>query len=304
MQSITSPAAITDVPNGTAKTAAALGLPATVELVTDNGSMNANVAWNVEASNYDPAVKEEQTFTVDGTVTLPEGVDNPNNVALTTSIQVTVLQASTQPGSTLTGVHQVAPGQTFDVTMGLSGVTESVYQQIYAQDLTLHYDPTNVQFDSVTSLRDEFEVIDHKEIAPGQIRIVAASVGTKQGVSAQGDLLKYKFTVKSEAQETDTTVSVGDVAIANGEGNVLPLKGASHALQISIPVDKSGLNASIASAQAKHDAAVEGNEDGLYVIGSKAQLQSAIDTANAIANDPNTTQQQVDSVKSALEAAV
>ncbi|WP_314584846.1 carbohydrate-binding protein [Paenibacillus terrigena] len=304
LQSIQAPAAITGVANGTAKTATALGLPATVALVTSSGNVNANVAWNVDASSYEPSKSTEQTFTVSGTITLPTGVVNPNNVDLKTSIQVTVLQASTRPGSTLTGAHQAAPGQTFDLTMGLSNVTESVYQQMYAQDLTLQYDPANVKFDSVTSLRDGFEVIDHKEIVPGHIRIVAASVGAKQGVSAQGDLLKIKFTVKSAAQAADTIVSVGDVAIANSEGNELQLNGASHKVQISISIDKSGLNAAIASAQAKHDAAVEGNGHGLYVVGSKTQLQSAINAAKTTANDPNATQQQVDSAKSTLEAAI
>ncbi|MFD0616065.1 LamG-like jellyroll fold domain-containing protein [Paenibacillus sp. GCM10027629] len=301
---ITAPVAITGLANGTAKTAAALGLPATVELVTDAGRMNANVAWNVEASSYDPAIKAEQTFTVEGTVTLPEGVKNPNNVTLTTRIQVTVLQASTQPQSSLTGAHQVVPDQTFDITMGLSGVKESVYQQIYAQDLTLHYDPANVKFDSVTSLRDGFEVIDQKETVPGQIRILAASVGANQGVPAQGDMLKFKFTVKSDTKATDTTFSVGEVAIANGEGNELQVNGNSHKLQISTSVDKALLNAAIASAQTMHDAAVEGNGHGLYLSGSKTKLQSAIDAARATSIDPIATQQQVDSAKSALEAAI
>ena len=301
---ITAPAAISGVSNETAKTAEALGLPATVELVTDAGSMNANVAWNVGDSSYDPAVKAEQTFTVDGTVTLPDGVGNPNNVALTTSIQVTVLQASTMPQSTLTGAHQVAPGQTFNVTMGLSNVTQSVYQQMYAQDLTLHYDPANVTFDSVTSQKDGFKVIEQKEMMPGHIRIVAASVGANQGMAAQGDLLKFKFTVKSDTKATDTTVSAGDVVIANGEGNELQVNGNSHKLQISTTVEKSLLNAAIASALTKHDAAVEGNGHGLYAVGSKAQLQSTINAAKATANDPNATQQQVDNAKSLLEAAV
>ena len=302
--SITAPVAITGLANGTAKTAAALGLPSTVELVTNKGKAIANVTWNVESSSYDPSVKTAQTFTVNGAVTLPDGVVNPNNVASTTSIQVTVLQASTMSQSTLTGAHQVAPGQTFDVTMGLSNVTQSVYQQMYAQDLTLHYDPANVKFDSVTSLNDEFKVIEQKVMVPGHIRIVAASVGANQGVPAQGDLLKFKFTVKSDTKATDTTVSVGGVVIANGEGTELQVNGNSHKLQISTTVDKSLLNAAITSAQTKHDAAVEGNENGLYAKGSKAQLQSAIDAAKATANDPNATQQQVDNAKSLLEAAI
>lgn len=84
------PAAITELANGTAKTAAALELPATIELVTDAGSVNAKVTWDINRASYDPSAKTAQTFTVTGTVTLPEGVSNPNNVALTTDITVTV----------------------------------------------------------------------------------------------------------------------------------------------------------------------------------------------------------------------
>ncbi|NOU74528.1 hypothetical protein GC098_24550, partial [Paenibacillus sp. LMG 31458] len=283
---ITAPADITGLANGTAKTTDALGLPATVALVTDTGSVNANVAWNVESSSYDPAQKTSQTFSVNGTVTLPAGVVNPNNVALTTSISVTVLAAPSLPQSTLTGVQQVTPGQTFNLTMGLTGVTQSVYQQVYGQDLTLHYDPMSLQFNSVTSLKDGFKVIDQEEKVPGQVRIVAAGVGSN--VYAQGDLLSFQFTAKSVTQATYmTTISVDHVVIANAQGNELQVGGASYAIQISIPVDKSLLNALIASAQAKYNAAAEGNGDGLYAIGAKAQLQSAIDTANAIAIDPN-----------------
>ena len=305
LTSITTPAAITGVVSGTAKTAAALGLPATAELVTNTGSMNANVTWNVDGSSYDPAVRTQQTFTVSGTVTLPAGVVNPANVALTTSVSVTVLPAPATPKSTLTGVQQVLSGQTFTLTMGLADVTQSVYQQVYAQDFTLQYDPASVQFDSVTSLKDGFQVIDKNETVPGQIRIVAASTGAN--VPAQGDLLAIQFKAKSVTQATNTTISVDHVVIANAQGNELQVGGASREIQITvpaIPVDKSLLNATITSAQAKYDAAVEGSGDGLYVIGSKAQLQSAIDAAKAAANNSNATQQQVDSAKTALEAAV
>ncbi|NOU74659.1 hypothetical protein GC098_25240, partial [Paenibacillus sp. LMG 31458] len=305
VKSITAPAAITGVVNGTAKTAAALGLPAMTELVTDTGSMNADVTWNVDASSYDPAVRTQQTFTVSGTVTLPAGVVNPNNVALTTSVSVTVLPAPAAPKSTLTGVQQVLSGQTFILTMGLADVTQSVYEQVYAQDFTLQYDPASVQFDSVSSLKDGFQVIDQKETAPGQLRIVAANVGAN--VPAQGDLLTIQFKAKSVTEATNTTISVDHVVIANAQGNELQVGGASREIQItvpSIPVDKSLLNATIASAQSMYNAAVEGNGDGLYAIGSKAQLQSVIDEAKAAANNSSATQQQVDSTKAALEAAI
>jgi hypothetical protein len=43
------------VKNGTAKNAAALGLPATVMIETEDGSeLTANVIWDVEDSSYNP----------------------------------------------------------------------------------------------------------------------------------------------------------------------------------------------------------------------------------------------------------
>ncbi|WP_409340370.1 LamG-like jellyroll fold domain-containing protein [Paenibacillus sp. MBLB4367] len=303
LKSITAPAAIQGVANGTVKTAEALGLPSTVELVTDKGNKNVAVSWDVAAANYDHSLTIEQTFTVNGTVTLPAGVLNPDNVALTTSISVTVLPALTMPQSTLTGLQQAAAGQSFEITMGLTGVTQSVYQSVYAQDLTLHFDPAFIQFDSVASLNDGFKVIDQKETAPGQIRIMAASLAAN--VPAQGDLLAFKFTAKTATQAAHTTtISVDHVVIAGGQGNELQVNGASHEIQIMNSVDKSLLNALIANAQTMYNAAVEGNGDGLYAIGSKAQLQSAIEAASAIANDPNADQQQVDIAKTTLEAAV
>lgn len=90
VESIQSPTAITDVAYGTAKTASALGLPSKVKLVTDQGSKDAEVTWNVDSCSYDLSVTTEQTFTVNGTVTLSNGILNKNNIPLATQISVTV----------------------------------------------------------------------------------------------------------------------------------------------------------------------------------------------------------------------
>jgi hypothetical protein len=94
LTNITTPTAIAGLTNGTAKIAAALGLPSTVTLVTDSGNVTANVTWNVASCSYDASSTVAQTFTVSGTVTLPTGVVNTNSVSLTTSISVTVNAAS------------------------------------------------------------------------------------------------------------------------------------------------------------------------------------------------------------------
>jgi hypothetical protein len=89
--SITTPSAITGVANGTPKTAEALGLPLSVVMATYDENVNADVIWDVDASSYDVSIITEQTFSITGTVSLPEGVVNPNNsIALITTISVTV----------------------------------------------------------------------------------------------------------------------------------------------------------------------------------------------------------------------
>ncbi|NOU76730.1 hypothetical protein GC098_36140 [Paenibacillus sp. LMG 31458] len=123
LNSITAPADITGVAFGSAKTADALRLPGTVSLVTDEGVGNANVTWNVDASNYDPTVMTVQTFTVNGTVTLPTGVANPNNVPLTTSISVTVNKII----QSATATSEETAGENDSASMAIDGNPQTIW---------------------------------------------------------------------------------------------------------------------------------------------------------------------------------
>ena len=103
LKNIISELSVSGIANGASKTANGLNLPATVSLVADQGNVNANVTWNVNSCAYDPSKTTEQTFTVNGTVTLPAGVTNPNNVPLTIRISVTVASSGGgTPGPTAT----------------------------------------------------------------------------------------------------------------------------------------------------------------------------------------------------------
>ena len=46
----------------------------------------------MDSSSYDPFISEEQTFTVDGTVVLPDNVANPDGISLEVTIHLTVLK--------------------------------------------------------------------------------------------------------------------------------------------------------------------------------------------------------------------
>ncbi|WP_281869622.1 chitobiase/beta-hexosaminidase C-terminal domain-containing protein [Brevibacillus parabrevis] len=100
--------AITGLPNGTAKTASALGLPSQVEVTLNSGAtIEVDVDWMVADASYDPDSKEKQTFTVQGNlVHLPGGITNPQN--LTASIQVTVLADSAKE-TDIVRVAELAP---------------------------------------------------------------------------------------------------------------------------------------------------------------------------------------------------
>ena len=87
---IQNPSHVKGVKNGVEKSAKALGLPSKVVINTTEGKMKAKVKWNVKECTYDPSVKQEQTFKVNGTVVLPDGVENPDQISLITAVKVTV----------------------------------------------------------------------------------------------------------------------------------------------------------------------------------------------------------------------
>jgi len=100
LNSITTPAAITGLANGTARTKEALGLPEKVTISTEDPAITtADVDWDLTtlaSGYYDPAVLTEQTFAVNGAITLPSAIDQ-NGKNLTTTISVTVSAAVLAP---------------------------------------------------------------------------------------------------------------------------------------------------------------------------------------------------------------
>lgn len=124
LTAITTPAAITGLTNGTAKTAAALGLPATVGITTSNGNTtSAAVVWDLSSVSYDPSGTGAQTFTVPGTMTLPDGMTNSGNISLGVQISVSVEAAP------------ILPDPQFKLTMNTT--IDSVPTAIAAADNTL-----------------------------------------------------------------------------------------------------------------------------------------------------------------------
>lgn len=113
--SIIQPEDITEVTNGTEKTAEALGLPESVTIETQDPSITeAEVSWNLDSTAYDPSVLTEQTFQVSGTVILPEDITNTDNISTDITIYVTVLAKEDTPDIPTEHIHNWHSSWKFD----------------------------------------------------------------------------------------------------------------------------------------------------------------------------------------------
>ena len=87
---IQNPSEISGIANGTAKDAQKLKLPSAVVIETTGGNAKAKVSWDVKNCSYNVSDTAAQSFTVKGAVTLPDGVDNNNDIDLLAYVKVNV----------------------------------------------------------------------------------------------------------------------------------------------------------------------------------------------------------------------
>ena len=95
------------VANGVEKSADGLQLPGTVKITTNKGEMNASLKWDIKGCAYNQKSTEAQKFSVKGTVVLPDGVTNPDNLSLVVSANVSVKRGpivSDAANNTITGI--------------------------------------------------------------------------------------------------------------------------------------------------------------------------------------------------------
>lgn len=182
---IVNPPAINGLMNGTAKSSAALGLPATVNIITSEGNKSAAVVWDVATCTYNPYSINTQSFIVAGILTLPSGVVNINNINLSITTSVTVNQIA-NPGSSTGGssnngggtgesnpitntesklpsvegseakgwdsiTQYIAEKNTGSITVNMSGdttVKQDVFEAVKGKDIDLTFDLGNgIQWD-------------------------------------------------------------------------------------------------------------------------------------------------------------
>ncbi|MEN6326084.1 MAG: S-layer homology domain-containing protein [Syntrophomonas sp.] len=232
LQSITTPAPITGVANGTAKTAEALGLPPTVALATDNGSVSASVYWAVYACPYDISSLAAQTFDISGAVTLPTEVVNPNNVSLTTSINVTVDAAGTGNQSdirvsvlpkTVTLTRAGAKQQLTATVVGTAAVTRTV---AWASD-----NPAAATVDNAGLVT---------AVARGTAVITAAS--TEDNTKADTSVITVAISASSDDSLENFSSANSSLVRSTGSGNITNISAYELNKASGLTVQGSGAN--------------------------------------------------------------
>ncbi|WP_072338138.1 MULTISPECIES: NEAT domain-containing protein [unclassified Paenibacillus] len=180
-----------------------------------------------------------------------------------------------------------------------------------------------LNFSVLHGTKDQLSSMNNYFLKPG----VYSDVNGKKRITLtlKDSTIIPSFKVEQNGVLTETTVISTDTAantrvvqfetadlatLLNGQVHISTVANGQpyemdHAIRLKLyEADKAVLAALIASAQGKHDAAVEGTEVGQYPAGAKAALQTAIDAAKAANTSVSASQQTVDAAVGALQQAV
>lgn len=253
-----------------------------------------SVAWQNVAYNQPP----HPSFYLGNGM---EAAPKPNVYTVGSYAETVVDSGSVEASAVLTGPAATNSGSTVNVSFRLDNVNG---QEVYAQDITLTYDPGKMDFKGITSMdEDQFMIVDQKvDIENGKIRFLAVHLGEAQA-SLDGTLAKLQFKTKKNAEAGLTNISVTKAVIADGQGQETTIAGSTYSLKID-SIDHSVLENIIADAQALYASAVEGTQVGQYPVGSKASLRAAVDQALAVMDDEEASAAEIEQAAASLNTAL
>ena len=194
---------------------------------------------------------------------------------------------------------EVESGEEFQVVLGVDGMNDSVY----AQDLTIKYDP-NV-----------FTFVEEEAIAPtetvgisqeaGSIRLLLA---TDKGIKDGNQAVRLNFKAYTSVTTT-SAITIEDIqlgVIENGESSITKLESVINNIVVKKqenPIDKTVLNDTIREAEALSSQAVVGTNPGQYPQDAKDTLDRAIETAKKV-SETSEDQETINQATATLKEAI
>lgn len=217
------------------KTAVSLAEGGTLELkamVQPENATNKYVTW----SSSDKLIAKVEV--VDGKAVVTGLKTGSAGITVTTAdgnfhatAQVTVTKVVTVPATTLLAPSSVLTGQNFTVRVGLSDVTNAVY----AQDLTIAYDPSLMEFVSAKSAQTGISLVSKSEATPGKVRFIVASEGAGHAISGSADVLELTFKAKDIVLPATARLAVEAAVLGDAQGHETSATLGSASVSITTP---------------------------------------------------------------------
>lgn len=203
----------------------------------------------------------------------------------------------------LAGPEQVQIGESFELTYGLSEGTK-LYQ---AQEVTLQFDPAQVQFEGFVepSEKEGFIIVEYK-LGEGELTFIAVNV-SKNPESSNKKLVKLRFkAIAPTAENAATSIKVTELQLANAPDEEIYGFGTEYKVTIQDvkEVDKSDLNKLIAEVEQVLENAQVGSLPGQYPAEAKAALQQALQQAQATVDNVKLTQAELEAAITTLKQAL
>lgn len=186
-----------------------------------------NMEYSVDGGlSYTPyQAAQILTFSGNQTVLVRVAANETNAAGLTKSLTFTVNPI--ELAASLTGPGSVAAGDPFTAAYGLNHAGE-----VYAQDVTITYNPDLVTFLSAKSLKEGLVIVKQAE-KPGQIRFITASTGVNSA-NAIGELLQLDWKAQAILHAQSAIFTLSNLKIANGEGAETTVPDSSLNVQITV----------------------------------------------------------------------
>ncbi|WP_139999885.1 carbohydrate-binding protein [Paenibacillus paridis] len=220
----------------------------------------------------------------------------------------------------LNGPTSAFAGQTIEWSVSLEAVElPSDYKTIKA---VVKYDPAKIEFASIVddngtpdNSEDDIVMLDEQAYALNSTKqsLIGSAIKPETGEIlllltnneewSDGELLKLKGRILANAEPGAATVSITEFTSAGTDNEAaFHVEQAVHG--IAVGVDKTALNALIATATQFHAQAVAGSQPGQYPQSAKNSLQAAIEAAQAVNENAAANQVAITAAISVLQSAV
>jgi heme-binding NEAT domain protein len=209
-----------------------------------------------------------------------------------------------------TGITQAVYGNEFQVAVKISGVTDSVYRQVYEHEATVHYNPDELELVGLLTINTSYFLApEQTDLSAGVVKVShKLKSPSKPYAFSGGEEKSFSVFVFKPRLNTanQPVVNVTGITISNGQGDKLTLNDAQYTMNVVPAGNKAALKALVSQAQNVHDAAVEGSAVGQYPPGSKNTLKTAITKANNFVKDGSIeySQEELNAAQTALQTAL